>query len=413
MLAVTGVLPEAQTKVKDKLQENEAIGKCVCDALVKGMHSMESAIVDLRDAVVSRMDMFENLIGDMRSNVATADSVQSLEKNVLTKIDTIPTNVCESTSSEVIKNMKDELAFLEDKLAKSFSSEEIGKMKVDLEELEKNVVRSTKEEVQYLGKTFEANSNAMESPNVTKLEKQILDLRSIAAKEMSLNTISAKVKASLETAYDIQNNTKYLSDRNSASKSLSDDVVEVKTNIGKMEVGLSDLKSDLMNKMEIGLSEIKSAIVSNSKGKEAKGFESQRENRSKETQKRKKGVIFSSSIGKHSDLEKLSKSLKCDFKLVETYYIERNDSAKNPEANLREQIPLNINDETEVIILQVGSNEISDLDLCCPPTTLQSKVHTNSLNVLKLATEIINISGGEIFISEQPPRYDPFGSDPK
>ena len=119
-----------------------------------------------------------------------------------------------------------------------------------------------------------------------------------------------------------------------------------------------------------------------------------------EMPRRRKGLIFSSSIGKHTDVEKLSRNYKCDFSMYTAYYIERNAAAREPEKNLVELLEDKMDNDVDIVVLQIGTNEISDLNLNNSPTTLQSQVLEQSKTILGVAQEMSSTYGCEVFVSQ-------------
>ena len=127
----------------------------------------------------------------------------------------------------------------------------------------------------------------------------------------------------------------------------------------------------------------------------------------------KTAVIFHSSIGKHVDTSYLARHLKCTFTKESAFFIKRNEAADNPDENLEEKVDKCVTNETDLIIIQVGSNEITNLDIQSRPlVTLHEVVTNNMKHLLDLAEYTANSHSCKVFISALPPRYDSTNHDP-
>ena len=96
---------------------------------------------------------------------------------------------------------------------------------------------------------------------------------------------------------------------------------------------------------------------------------------STETQpKRRKAVVFVSSIGKKMDKEWLEKELCCEAEIVSTFHTRENTEAKDQEKYLGKMLSDNMSEEIDLVIVSVGSNDISSLDMTEPRVTLSCNV---------------------------------------
>ena len=86
------------------------------------------------------------------------------------------------------------------------------------------------------------------------------------------------------------------------------------------------------------------------------------EEQSKQPQRRK-AIVFASSIAKKMDKERLEKELCCEVEIVPTYHIRENAGAKDPEKYLGKMFSDNMSAEIDFVIISVGSNDISSLDM--------------------------------------------------
>ena len=85
-------------------------------------------------------------------------------------------------------------------------------------------------------------------------------------------------------------------------------------------------------------------------------------NTSKDTMKRR-GKLFSSSVALGCHKEKLELELDCDLEIVETYHINENPTAPDPEKYLNNMITTHLKPgDVDFIIISVGGNDITFLD---------------------------------------------------
>ena len=70
-----------------------------------------------------------------------------------------------------------------------------------------------------------------------------------------------------------------------------------------------------------------------------------------------------------------------------------------------------MDNNTDFVVLQVLSNEISSLDLNKPLDALFGEVTKDVEEILKLADVLVSKYKTEVFISEKPPRYEPNDKD--
>ena len=73
--------------------------------------------------------------------------------------------------------------------------------------------------------------------------------------------------------------------------------------------------------------------------------------------------MFSSSIAKNSDVERIKRELDCDFKIVTTYHIIENEAADDPESYLENMVESNMDESYDFAIFATGTNDISNLNV--------------------------------------------------
>ena len=82
-----------------------------------------------------------------------------------------------------------------------------------------------------------------------------------------------------------------------------------------------------------------------------------------EEKEEKKGIIFSSSVEKLFSTESLSSKFNCSFSKEDSFYIQKKKDLKDPEKKLEDNVSKYMSEEVSMVIIQVGSNEITDLNL--------------------------------------------------
>ena len=128
----------------------------------------------------------------------------------------------------------------------------------------------------------------------------------------------------------------------------------------------------------------------------------------------RKGIFFSSSIGLQCDLVDLQERLDSEIYAEKTFHIERHTDARDVEMYLRK----NLDDlsqsasETDFIIISVGTNDITKLDLSQDISYLNNTACEHSKNIVELAYKASQTHNVDVFIVEKPPRFDPEERDP-
>ena len=122
--------------------------------------------------------------------------------------------------------------------------------------------------------------------------------------------------------------------------------------------------------------------------------------------RRRIGCVFTSSIGKNTPVEKLQSDLNSDIRIHATYFIENNKDLTEPGAYLALKVNEVMNKEVDFVIIQVGSNEMSALDLKENKNTIFEKIQQDCDKIINLAQHMVREYEVDVFISEKPPRYD-------
>ena len=79
-----------------------------------------------------------------------------------------------------------------------------------------------------------------------------------------------------------------------------------------------------------------------------------------------KGIIFTSSIGKYINKERLELATNSDIELVTTYTLEKYDNTKDPDLHLLNMIEDHVNRGISFVVFGVGTNDITALNKMQP-----------------------------------------------
>ena len=129
--------------------------------------------------------------------------------------------------------------------------------------------------------------------------------------------------------------------------------------------------------------------------------------------KKRKSVIVTTSLGKNSETSRLEKDLNCKIELHVTYHIVKMSHGATYDDSLMSKVDSVMTNEFDFVILQLGSNEMSDLDLSMSRKDLFEMIQTDCENLIKVAKSMVEKYDVEVFVSEKPPRYDKKNEDSK
>ena len=130
--------------------------------------------------------------------------------------------------------------------------------------------------------------------------------------------------------------------------------------------------------------------------------------------KRRKGIFFSSSIGLQCDIQKLANDINSKICLNKTYHIEKHEEAKDPELYLRKTLTtLEETKDANFIIISVGSNDITKLNIEEDIKELNEKACEQSRNLANIAEEASKKYDIDVFVVERPARFDREAKDPQ
>ena len=121
----------------------------------------------------------------------------------------------------------------------------------------------------------------------------------------------------------------------------------------------------------------------------------------------RKGLFLTSSIGLRLDMYDLQEQLESEVTAVKTYYIEKNETAENPEMNLRDNLKTEIDKDIDFMIIATGSNDISSLSVDDRDMSdLTTAACDHSRNLVQQAHEASQKHNIDVFVVERPPRGD-------
>ena len=121
---------------------------------------------------------------------------------------------------------------------------------------------------------------------------------------------------------------------------------------------------------------------------------------------RRKCILFTSSIGKEINIEKLQDELNSDINYCLTYHIERQAHLSEPSPYLALQINEVMCKKVDFVIIQVGSNEMTNLDLSSDKQKLFDTIQEDCDKLINIAKHLVTEYEIDVFISEKPPRFD-------
>ena len=125
----------------------------------------------------------------------------------------------------------------------------------------------------------------------------------------------------------------------------------------------------------------------------------------------RRGKLFSSSVALGCNKRKLEYELNCKMEIIETYHIIENTTAPDPEKHLENMLKTHLTEDTDFIVIAVGSNDISRLNTEEEIGILNDKAIEHTKILVALAKEAAAKYDIDVFILERPPRYD--RKDPK
>ena len=259
----------------------------------------------------------------------------------------------------------------------------------------------------------------MDSGDVTSVlevvKKGQLDSQTVKDLFTDSKKISEKLDVVTETTNTIRDDLVKI-DRNSESSHIK----TVVDNTEKAMPVLDSIRENLSSLVEQLDSSPSLAVRSKEKNKAGRSdsepapAEGQTDEESVEC-KIRKGIFFSNSIGLHCDLKELESKLESEIYTVKTFHIEKHPTSKDPEMYLRKNLDTlnNPQNETDFIIICVGTNDITKLNLDEEISDLNNIACEHSKNLVNQAQQAAQKHNIDVFIVERPARFDPVDRDPE
>ena len=166
--------------------------------------------------------------------------------------------------------------------------------------------------------------------------------------------------------------------------------------------GSSDTSIEMLSQINHSMKTLVQAVVSGGAtldGRQNKNPLNQAPPTPKEV---KKCQIFTSSIGKDMDQKMLSERLNIETEKIMAYSIEKTDTNSEPENNLSDLLKTKVKSETEVIVIQCGSVDVTRAGNADGASLVKKAAEA----MVALAEEASKKHNCDIFISQAPPRHD-------
>ena len=116
---------------------------------------------------------------------------------------------------------------------------------------------------------------------------------------------------------------------------------------------------------------------------------------------KRKGIMFTSSIALDTDIQRYKDELNAELKIIPTYYIQENRSARDPDAYLGCMVNQHLRGKSgyNFALLATGTNNITDLATdTSPVTTLFSEVSGQSTILFDVAESLVKEMNIDVFI---------------
>ena len=126
-----------------------------------------------------------------------------------------------------------------------------------------------------------------------------------------------------------------------------------------------------------------------------------------------KGVIFSSSIGQNMNKMRLEAATNSEIEIVTTYHLTKTDTAKDPELHLLPMVAKHVTDEIDFVGICVGTNDTTDMNNDWVDEEEIMEKCKKQAQILVDTAENIVTKNKDVYLIEQPPRYDSEAKDPK
>ena len=345
-------------------------------ALIEGFRRMESAVVEMRTDIIRRVD--ESVVN------AHENRDDKMLNDIVKKLDRLD-NLLEENKSEMAK-INEKLTVLTDKNTVNLEPTAV-----------QAIAAAVSENSDTRGKELEDIATTINEIK-HKLDDKRLD-------EVALN--SRKVLEKMDGVKELSDS--FTSGLDKLDKIFETKILrEVATNSEKSVSALNNLNSN-MEKF-LAKFDTKSNTIGVSKETDIEAEKEAETNK----EKRRKGKLFSSSVALGCNKEKLQIELDCDLEVVETYHINENITAADPEKYLDNMIKSHLKPgEVDFIIISVGGNDISFLNSDKSEVDLNKEAIEQSSVLAEIAYQAGEKFGIDVFVTVRPARYDKKEKDSK
>ena len=350
-----------------------------------------------------------NLINDAMINSSlsiTSDSKTSADKSpITTSTGSFPNVGVTAKLSDAIVKMEKAVIDLGTNLGNRMTAIEDKVNKIQASCPSSSIVSKLTDSVNSLSGTL--------SSSVTEIKSSCASVSSLSVQlsESDVENISNKVVAS--TSQKLKESI------NESNKSVDSKLTTLSSNINKVENEMSTLNKNLaglptlvtslqklIDKPESGIMKQQDTdLVSRVSLTDNENEPEISVDHATSGPKVRKGAIFTTSLGKSSDIKRLEKELNSKLDLFVTYHIE--DNTWGAEDNsLQSKVEQVMSREYDFAILQLGSNEMSNLDLSLSRKELFQIIQNDCEKLISVAKDLVQKYDIEVFVSEKPPRYD-------
>ena len=129
----------------------------------------------------------------------------------------------------------------------------------------------------------------------------------------------------------------------------------------------------------------------------------------------RKGILFSSSMALDMNKKRFKEELNCDLEIIPTNFVEHQPSTEDPDDYLQGMVKKHLAGRSsyDFAIIATGSQDITQMDTVnSPPTTLYENTSSQAKSIFETAQFMTTDLGIDVFICENPPRYDADTDDP-
>ena len=365
--------------------------------LMVGFQKMESEVIKLRDNLVGIVDESLNQIKDTIDTRKVEKRMDHLEKLVLDNKSEL--NNLHTKIDEIINHQQKVKPIDSDALDKFIADSQTTFSKLE------NITSIHTDS----GRVPEAAQNGQHEEKL--MQEVLAESKKIHTKLEEVNRVTVDIKDNI-VKQDETKQSEQLKEVVKTAEKVMPVLDKISKNVSSLveQFGTSSkaeqpsVRPKQKKKPDNQTTESASAVPENKEKPEVEIIEPQK----------RKGIFFSSSIGLQCDIQALSNNLNSRLCTVKTFHIEKHTNAKDPELFLRKNLDiLDENDDVDFIILSVGTNDITKLDLGEDIGIINDAACDHSKNLAHIANETSQKYDIDVFIVERPARFDNKDQDPE